>query len=110
VLKECSYFLAYKYPLIYCGAALRLMLVQLYHSHILAETDDTGNIQVLMLLSFQCIAFGEIQLTIQSVNRLIFVECLMTGCRLYLLGSKKLVNYEFKTLYCLPLLIGWSRE
>jgi hypothetical protein len=37
------------------------MLVQLYHSSILAEIDDSGNIQVLMLLSSQIFAVSEIE-------------------------------------------------
>jgi hypothetical protein len=86
------------------------MLVQLYHSPLLAETDDNGNIQVFMLSSPQFIAFSEIQVKFQSINRLMFIECMMTGCRLSLLGSRILVNDEFKILCCLPSLIGWSRD
>jgi hypothetical protein len=36
------------------------MSLQLDHSHLLAETENTGNIQVFMLLSSQFIAFSEI--------------------------------------------------
>ena len=65
------------------------MSVQLDHSHILAETEDPRNFQVFMLLSSQFIAFNKIQVAIQSVKRLIFIEWIMTDCKVSCLGSKK---------------------
>jgi len=48
----------------------------------LAETEDPQTFQVFMLLSSLLIVISEIQITVQSVKRLVFIECMKIGCRL----------------------------